>query len=140
MSVIMVFLKYLTYFCCHWPNKTKIKIFSGCHSNNDSFVAYSIYKLDKIEACNSNQNYHFICTSEFYLNLSTSANPSNSKLCGICLYYKKSLDINVISSSLTRIFFAKFLLIIIEVMLLSSFYIISTHDRNKLNSLQTNQV
>ena len=93
------------------PRKLKTNNFSVCHWNLYSLSAHSFSKLTQLKAHNSIYKYDFICLSETYLNSSIPDNlidiegykliladhPDNIKRGGICIYYKESLPVRVIS-------------------------------------------
>ena len=76
-------------------------------------TAHKIIKKSLIEAYNTNHKYDFICISETYLDSSVSADdkeltmegyklicadhPSNVKKGGVCIYYKESIAVQIIS-------------------------------------------
>ena len=84
-----------------------------CHWNLNSVTAHKILKKSSIEAYSSIHNYDFICINETSLDSSASFDdkdiaiegynvvradhPSNHKKGGVCIYYKKSLAIQLIS-------------------------------------------
>ena len=94
------------------PKKLKTSNLSVCHWNLNSLPAHSFTKLTQLKAYNSIYKYDFICLSETYLDSSTPDNlieiegykliradhPDNIKRGGVCIYYKESLPIRVIST------------------------------------------
>ena len=94
------------------PGTRKLKDnFSVCHWNLNSLSAHSFSKLTQLKAYNSIYKYDFICLSETYLDSSIPDNlidiegykliranhPDNIKRGGVCIYYKESLPVRVIS-------------------------------------------
>ena len=93
------------------PTK-KFKSLTCCHWNVNSVTAHKILKKSSIEAYSSIHNYDFICINETHLDSSVSFDdkdiaiegynivgadhPSNHKKGGVCIYYKKSLAIQLI--------------------------------------------
>ena len=82
------------------------------HWNHNSLSAHNFTKLTQLKAYNSIYKYDFICLSETYLDSSTPDNlieiegykliradhPDNIKRGGVCIYYKESLPVGVIST------------------------------------------
>ena len=99
----------------HWntePNpRLKTNKFSIFHRNLNSLSAHSFSRLAQWKAYNSIYKYDFICLSETYLDSSIPDNlidiegykliqadhPDNIKRGGVCIYYKESLPVRVIS-------------------------------------------
>ena len=93
------------------PKKLKTNNLSVCHWNLNSLSAHSFTKLTQLKAYNSIYKYDFICLSETYLDSSTpdhliemegyklirADHPGNIKRGGVCIYYKESLPVRVIS-------------------------------------------
>ena len=93
------------------PRKLKTNYFSVCHWNLKSLPAHNFSKFTQLKAYNSIHKYDFICLSETYLDSSTPDNliemkgyklisadhPNNIKRGGVCIYYKESLPVRVIS-------------------------------------------
>ena len=96
------------------PRKLKTINFSNCHWNLNSLSAHNFYsfsKLTQLKAYNSIYKYDFICLSETYLDFSIPDNlidiegyklihandPDNIKIGAVCIYYKESLPVRVIS-------------------------------------------
>ena len=93
------------------PKKIKNKSISVCHWNLNSLSAHNFSKLTQLKAYNSTYKYDFICLSETYLDSSTpdslidiegyklirADHPYNIKRGGVCIYYKESLPVRVIS-------------------------------------------
>ena len=91
------------------PRKLKTNNFSVCQWN--SLTVHSFSKLNHLKAYNSIYKYDFICLSETYLDSSIPDNlidiegykliranhPDNIKRGGVCIYYKESLPVRVIS-------------------------------------------
>ena len=94
------------------PKKLKTNHLSVFHWNLNSLSAHNFTKLTQLKAYNSIYKYDFICLSETYLDSSTPDNlieiegykliradhPDNIKRGGICIYYKESLPVRVIST------------------------------------------
>ena len=94
------------------PRKQKPNYFSVCQWNLSSLIAHNFSKLIQLQAYNSIYKYDFICLSETYLDSSTPDNlieiegykiiradhPGNTKRGGVCIYYKESLPVRVIST------------------------------------------
>ena len=92
--------------------KLKTNYLSVCHWNLNSLSAHSFTKLTQLKAYNSIYKYNFICLSETYLDSSTPDtlieiegyklirvdHPGNIKRGGVCIYYKESLPVQVIST------------------------------------------
>ena len=91
--------------------KLKINFYSICHWNLNSLAAHNFLKLKKLIAYNSLYKHDFIRLSENYLDSSISDNlidiegykliradhPDNIKRCGVCIYYKESLQVQIIN-------------------------------------------
>ena len=91
------------------PRKLETNNFSVCQWN--SLTVHSFSKLNHLKAYNSIYKYDFICLSETYLDSSIPDNlidiegykliranhPDNIKRGGVCIYYKESLPVRVIS-------------------------------------------
>ena len=89
------------------PKPSSSQSFSICHWNLNSSSAHSYMKLSLLRAYLSTHKFDVICISETYLNSATSTvdenleiagytlsradHPSNTKRCGVCIYYKHSL-------------------------------------------------
>ena len=94
------------------PKKLKTNYLSVCHWNLNRLSAHNFTKLTQLKAYNSIYKYDFICLSERYLDSSTPDNlieiegykliradhPDNIKRGGVCIYYKESLPVRVIST------------------------------------------
>ena len=94
------------------PKKLKANYLSVYHWNLNSLSAHNFTKLTQLKAYNSIYKYDFICLSETYLDSSTPDNlieidgykliradhPDNIKRGGVCIYYKESLPVRVIST------------------------------------------
>ena len=92
--------------------KTKINYLSVCHWNLNSLSAHNFTKLTQLKAYNSICKYDFICLSQTYLDSSTPDNlieiegykliradhSDNIKRGRVCIYYKESLPVRVIST------------------------------------------
>ena len=93
------------------PRKLKINSFSICHWNLNSLATHNFSKLTQLIAYNSIYKHDFICLSETYLDSSIPDNlidiegykliradhPDNIKRCGVCIYYKESLPVQIIN-------------------------------------------
>ena len=93
------------------PRKCKENTLSACHWNLNSITAHNFSKLNQLKAYISTYKYDFICLSETYLDSSTPNNlidiegynlvradhPNDIKRGGVCIYYKESLPVRVIS-------------------------------------------
>ena len=93
------------------PRKLKTNNFSVRHWNLNIFSANSFSNLTQLKVYNSIYKYDFICLSETYLDSSIPDNlidiegykliranhPDNIKRGGVCIYYKESLPVRVIS-------------------------------------------
>ena len=93
------------------PKKLKKNSLSVCHWNLNSLSAHNFSKLTQLKAYISMYKHDFICLSETYLDSSTpdrlleidgyilvrADHPNNIKRGGVCIYYKESLPVRVIS-------------------------------------------
>ena len=93
------------------PKKSKENILSVCHWNRNSITAHNFSKLTQLKAYVSTYKNDFICLSETYLdssipddmieiegyNLIRADHPNNIKRGGVCIYYKESLPVRIIS-------------------------------------------
>ena len=93
------------------PRKTKGNTLSVCHWNLNSITAHNFSKLTQLKAYISTYKHDFICLSETYLDCSTLDNLidiegytlaradhlDNIKRGEVCIYYKESLLVRVIS-------------------------------------------
>ena len=93
------------------PKKSKENTLSVCHWNLNSITVHNFSKLTQLKAYVSNYKYDFICLSETYLdssipddmieiegyNLARPDHPNNIKRGGVCIYYKESLPVRIIS-------------------------------------------
>ena len=86
--------------------------FSICHWNLDSITTHSFIKASLLKAYITIYNYDVICLSERYLdssipsddenleirsyNLIRADHPSNSKLGGVCVYYRNSQPLKIL--------------------------------------------
>ena len=91
--------------------KFKNKSLSVWHCNLDSLTAHNYSKFTQVKAYNALYNYDFICLSETYLDSTTLDNllkidgfnlvradhPNNINRGRVCIYYKESLPVRVIS-------------------------------------------
>ena len=87
------------------------KSLSVCHWNLNSLTAHNYPKLKQLKAYISMDKHDFVCLSETNLDSTTPNNlleidgynliradhPNNTKRGGICIYYKDSLPVRVIS-------------------------------------------
>ena len=94
------------------PKKLRNKSLSVCHWNLNSLMAHNYSKLTQLKAYTSMYKHDFICLSETYLDSSTpdslleidgynlirADHPDNIKRGGVCIYYKESLPVRVLSS------------------------------------------
>ena len=109
---------YLFFLQCHrdielnpCPKNLKSKLLSVCHWNLNSITAHNYSKLTQLKAYISLYKYDFICLSETYLDSETPDNlleidgynlfcadhPDNIKRGRVCIYYKESLPVRIIS-------------------------------------------
>ena len=93
------------------PKKLKKNSLSVCHWNLNSLSAHNFSKLTQLKAYISMYKHDFICLSETYLDSSTpdrlleidgyilvcADHPNNIKRGGVCIYYKESLPVRIIS-------------------------------------------
>ena len=93
------------------PKTLKNKLDSVSHWNLNSLTAHNYSKLTQLKAYISMYKYDCICLSETYLDSTTPDNllkidgynlvcadyPDNIKRGGVCIYYKESLSVRVIS-------------------------------------------
>ena len=93
------------------PKKLRNKSLSVCHWNLNSLTAHNYSKLTQLKAYTSMFKHDFICLSEAYLDSSTpdslleidgydlirADHPDNIKRGGVCIYYKESLPVRVLS-------------------------------------------
>ena len=117
--ILLTLLYILIFLQCHGyiepnpgPKKLKTNYLSVCHWNLNSLSARNFTKLTQLKAYNSIYKYDFICLSETYLDSTTPNNlieiegyklirtdhPDIIKRCGVCIYYKESLPVRVIST------------------------------------------
>ena len=94
------------------PKKLRNKSLSVCHWNLNSLTAHNYSKLTQLKAYTSMYKHDFICLLETYLDSSTphslleidgynlirADHPDNIKRGGVCIYYKESLPVRVLSS------------------------------------------
>ena len=87
------------------------KSLSICHWNLNSLMAHNYSKLTQLKSYISIYKHDFVCLSETYLdsttpnslleidgyNLIRADHPNNTKRGGVCIYYKESLPVRVIS-------------------------------------------
>ena len=88
------------------PKRLKKNSFSVCHWNLNSSSAHNFSKLIQIKAYIAMYKHDFTCLSETYLDslleidgyvLVRADHPNNIKRGGVCIYYKESLPVRVIS-------------------------------------------
>ena len=93
------------------PKKSKENTLSVCHWNLNSITAHNFSKLTQLKAYVSTYKHDFIYLSETYLdssipndmiqiegyNLVRADHPNNIKRGGVCIYYKESLPVRIIS-------------------------------------------
>ena len=93
------------------PKKLKKNSLSVCHWNLNSLSAHNFSKLTQLKAYISMCKHDFICLSETYLDSSTpdrlleidgyilvrADNSNNIKRGGVCIYYKESVPVRVMS-------------------------------------------
>ena len=93
------------------PRKLKDNRLSVCHWNLNSITAHNFSKLTQLKAYISTYKHDFLCLSETYLDSSTpdelleiegyilvrADHPDNIKRGGVCVYYKESLPVRIIS-------------------------------------------
>ena len=98
------------------PNSKPDQSFSICQWNVNSIAAHNLSKIQSLIAYNFIHHFGIICLSEMYLNsdissdnenldipgyrLIRSDHPSNDKQGGVCIYFKSSLPIHVLSISM----------------------------------------
>ena len=94
------------------PKKLRNTSLSVFHWNLNSITAHNYSKLTQLKAYTSMYKHDFICLSETYLDSSTpdslleidgynlicEDHPDNIKRGGVCIYYKESLHVRVLSS------------------------------------------
>ena len=97
------------------PIPSSGQCFSIYHWNLNSITAHNFAKLSLLTAYNLVHSFDIICLSETYLtseappndirlelpgyNLLRSDDPSNNKRGGICVYYKSTLPLRILSIS-----------------------------------------
>ena len=93
------------------PKKLRNKSLSVWHWNLNSLTAHNYSKLTQLKAYTSMYKHGFVCLSETYVDSSTpdslleidgynsirADHPDNIKRGGVCIYYKESLPIRVLS-------------------------------------------
>ena len=93
------------------PKKLRNKSLAVCHWNLNSLTAHNYSKLTQLKAYTSMCKHDFICFSETYLDSSTpdslleidgynlirADHSGNIKRGGVCIYYKESLPVRVLS-------------------------------------------
>ena len=117
--VLFTFLHIFVLLQCHGdielsPGPKKLlnnKSLSVCHWNLNSLTAHNYSKLRQLKAYISIYKHDFVCLSETYLdsttpkslleidgyNLIRAGHPNNTKRGGVCIYYKESLPVQVVS-------------------------------------------
>ena len=117
-TTVITLLYIFVLFLCHGdiepnpgPKKLLKNSISVCHWNLNNLSAHNFSKLTQMKACISMYKHDFICLSETYLDSSTvdsllkidgyilvrADHPNNIKRGGVCIYYKESLPVRVIS-------------------------------------------
>ena len=97
------------------PKPNSCKSFSICHWNLNSITSHNFIKVLLLTAYNSIHKFDIICLSETYLNSETLSNNenlnilgynliradhlSNTKLGGVCIYFKESLPLRLYNVS-----------------------------------------
>ena len=115
---VITFLYIFVLLLCHGdiepnpgPKKLKNNSLSVCHWNLNSLSAHNFSKLTQMKAYISMYKHDFICLSETYLDSSTpdglleidgynlvrADHSNNIKRVGVCIYYKETLPVRVIS-------------------------------------------
>ena len=98
------------------PNSKPDQSFSICHWKPNSIAAHNFSKIQSLITYNCIHHFDIICLSETYLNseissdnenldisgyrLIRSDHPSNDKRGGVCVYFKSSLPIQILSISI----------------------------------------
>ena len=117
-NIIILAFFVFTFLLCHsdiesnrGPMGIKIKL-SICHQKLNSISAHNFSKITQLKAHNSIYKHDFNCLSETYLDSSTALDnslqiegynlvradhPNDVKRGGVCIYYRESLPIRVIS-------------------------------------------
>ena len=94
------------------PKKLRNRSLSVCHWNLNSLTAHNYSKRTQLKAYTLIYKHDFICLSETYLDSSTpdslleidgynlirADHPDNIKRGGVCIYYKESLPVRVLST------------------------------------------
>ena len=98
------------------PKKLKRSSLSICHWNLNILSAHNFSKLTQMKTYISMYKHDFICLSETYLDSSTpdglleidgynlvrADHPNNIKRGRVCIYYKESLPVRVISLPISK--------------------------------------
>ena len=117
-NIIILAFFVFTFLLCHsdiesnrGPMGIKIKL-SICHQKLNSISAHNFSKITQLKAHNSIYKHDFNCLSETYLDSSTALDnslqiegynlvradhPNDVKRGGVCIYYRESLPVRVIS-------------------------------------------
>ena len=117
-NIIILAFFVFTFLLCHsdiesnrGPMGIKIKL-SICHQKLNSISAHNFSKITQLKAHNSLYKHDFNCLSETYLDSSTALDnslqiegynlvradhPNDVKTGGVCIYYRESLPVRVIS-------------------------------------------
>ena len=117
-NIIILAFFVFTFLLCHsdiesnrGPKGIKIKL-SICHQKLNSISAHNFSKITQLKAHNSTYKHDFNCLSETYLDSSTALDnslqiegynlvradhPNDVKRGGVCIYYRESLPVRVIS-------------------------------------------
>ena len=117
-NIIILAFFVFTFLLCHsdiesnrGPKGIKIKL-SICHQKLNSISAHNFSKITQLKAHNSIYKHDFNCLSETYLDSSTALDnslqiegynlvradhPNDVKRGGVCIYYRESLPVRVIS-------------------------------------------
>ena len=119
ITLLYIFVRWLCYGDIELnpgPKKLKKNSRSVCHWNLNSLSAHNFSKLTQLKAYISMYKHDFICLSETYLDSSTpdrllkidgyilvrADHPNNIKRGGVCIYYKESLPVRVISLLISK--------------------------------------
>ena len=122
-SILLTYIYIYSFLQCHGdielnpgPRKLKINSFSIFHWNLSSLTTHKFSKLTQLIAYNLICKHDFICLSETYLDSSVLDNlidtkgyklvrndhPDNIKIGEICIYYKESLPVQIISQNFLK--------------------------------------
>ena len=128
--IILTFLYIFAFLHCHGdiesnpgPKRLKPNYFSISHRNLNSISGHNFSKIAQLKAYNSIYKHDFICLSETYLDSSRTLNdnalqiegynlvradhPNDVKRVGVCIYYRESLPVKVISLRLVIYYYLK---------------------------------